>query len=103
MTNRSPGRGRDSLAVLPGATVVAAFLGKGPDYVGLYNSYARPDSAFDLGLGRDGVGFQDYFDEPGAGETSLRVDLNRDVMRWRGVTSVLRGAENVGGTPNTSS
>ncbi len=61
------------------------------------SAHAGPDSQFDLGAGRDGAGFQDHWEDPGAGDTSLVVDLTRDLVKWHGVTSTLRNAENIRG------
>ena len=90
------GSGRDNLQVRPGDTV-DAHLGKGVDGLGFFSSYAGPDSRFDLGAGSDGAGFADHWEDPGAGDTSLVVDLTRDLVSWRGVTSTLRDAENIYG------
>jgi RTX calcium-binding nonapeptide repeat (4 copies) len=92
----STGSGRDGLAVRAGATVDAD-LGKGADVLVLNSAYAGPASQFDLGAGRDTAGFADNWDDPGAGDTSLQVDLTRDLVTWRGVTSTLRHAENISG------
>jgi hypothetical protein len=90
------GPGRDYLGVGSGDTV-DAHLGKGVDTLIFASSYAGPDSEFDLGAGSDGAGFADHWEDPGAGETSLVVDLTRDFVRWRGVTSTLRDAESIYG------
>jgi hypothetical protein len=90
------GSGRDNLQVRPGDTL-DAHLGKGVDGLGFISSYAGPDSQFDLGAGSDGASFADQWDDPGAGETSLVVDLTRDLVSWRGVASTLRDAENIYG------
>ena len=90
------GPGRDYLQVRPGA-IVHAHLGTGADGVIFSSSYAGPDSEFDLGAGRDGAHFEDYFDDPGAGDTSLLVDLAGDLVTWHDVTSTLRNAENIWG------
>ena len=90
------GAGRDFLDVRPGA-VVDAHLGKGADSMNFHSADGVPASQVDLGGGRDMARIEDYLDDPGAGDTSLRVDLTRDLLVWHGVTSMLRGAENISG------
>jgi Ca2+-binding RTX toxin-like protein len=91
------GGGKDYLIVAVGA-VVDADLGRGAD--GLYFRAAEggQPSHVDLGPGQDSAMFEDDWENAGAGETTLRVDLRRDLMEWHGVTSVLLGAEDVRGT-----
>jgi Ca2+-binding RTX toxin-like protein len=90
------GAGRDYLQVRPGATV-DAHLGRGADGLVFSSSYAGPDSRFDLGAGHDGAHFEDNWDEPGAGDTSLLVDLARDFATWHDMKSTLRNAEDIWG------
>jgi len=90
------GGGRDTLTVDVGA-VVDADLGGGADGM-LYTAVeGTPPSHVDLGPGRDSASFFDDYEDEGAGETTLRVDLVREVMEWHGVTSVLLGAESIRG------
>lgn len=92
----STGTGKDTLIVEVGA-VVDADLGGGADGL-LYRAVeGSPSSHVDLGAGVDGIAFEDDWEDVGAGETTLRVDLTRDLMEWHGVTSVLLRAENVRG------
>jgi Ca2+-binding RTX toxin-like protein len=87
------GAGDDELAVFPGV-VLHADLGAGDDYVNFWTTYAGEGSTFDLGPGSDSLRFQDDFEElRDAGETTLRANLRSGVLVWRGVRSVLRGAE----------
>ena len=90
------GPGRDFLLVHVGASVDAR-LGKGDDSLHFHSASGVPASRFDLGAGRDTASFEDWWDEPGAGDTSLLVDLARDHADWHGVTFTLRGAENIRG------
>ena len=90
------GPGRDYLQVRSGDTI-DAHLGKGADSLIFHSAYAGPDSHFDLGAGSDGASFEDHWEDPGAGETSLVVDLTRDFVNWHGVSSSLRHAENIWG------
>jgi Ca2+-binding RTX toxin-like protein len=83
--------------VAPGDTDEVS-TGAGDDYLLASNIELGPTGTFDLGAGRDGVGFYDDYDFPGArGNLYLFVDLVAESMRWRGVTATLRGAEDVGG------
>lgn len=91
------GGGQDTLIMEVGA-VVDADLGRGGDGLLFAAAEGGAASRVDLGPGVDGAFFEDYWEDAGAGETRLRVDLKRGVMEWHGVTSVLLGAENVGGT-----
>lgn len=93
----STGGGKDTLIIEVGAAVHAG-LGRGADGVLLRTVEGSPPSYVDLGPGQDGAAFEDEWEQPGAGETTLRVDLRRDLMVWHGVTSELLGAENVRGT-----
>ena len=77
--------------------VVTADLGGGADGLLFRSVEGTPASHVDLGAGRDSASFEDDWEQAGAGETTLRVDLTRDLMEWHGVTSVLLGAENVRG------
>ena len=90
------GAGKDTLIVDVGA-VVTADLGGGADGLLFRSVEGTPASHVDLGPGRDGASFEDDWEQEGAGETTLRVDLTRDLMEWHGVTSVLLGAENIRG------
>ena len=72
-----------------------AHLGTGADSLIFSSAYAGPDSEFDLGAGPDGAYFADHWEDPGPGETSLVVDLTKDLVNWHGVTSTLRDAENI--------
>ena len=91
------GSGRDNLQVRPGDTV-DAHLGKGVDSLGFFSVVRWTGQPVRPGrLARDGAGFADHWEDPGAGETSLVVDLTRDLVSWRGVTSTLRDAENIWG------
>jgi Ca2+-binding RTX toxin-like protein len=92
----STGPGADGLAVNLGA-VVDAHLGTGDDGVYLEFASGVPVSRLDLGAGRDAAGFEDPWDRPGAGETSLRVDLTHDLVDWHGATFTLQGAEDIRG------
>jgi Ca2+-binding RTX toxin-like protein len=92
----STGTGRDTLIMEVGA-VVNADLGGGADGLLVRSAEGGAPSHADLGPGVDGVGFEDDWEQEGAGETTLRVDLKHDLMEWHGVTSVLLGAENVRG------
>jgi Ca2+-binding RTX toxin-like protein len=91
------GRGKDTLIVDVGASVDAS-LGGGADGMLFHSVEGAPASQVDMGRGRDGAAFEDDWETAGAGETTLRVDLTRDLMDWHGVRSVLLGAENVRGT-----
>ena len=90
------GPGPDSLVVRLGNSV-DAHLGKGADGLSFGSVNGGPASQFDLGAGRDRASFADFLDDPGAGDTLLLVDLTRDRLKWHGVTSTLRGAENIAG------
>ena len=92
------GAGKDSLLIEVGAVVVAD-LGGGSDAVRVRNAEGGAPHHIDLGAGQDYADFHDEYYEPGvAGEASLVVDLRRDTAQWHGVTNVLLGAENIGGT-----
>jgi hypothetical protein len=90
------GAGRDVLEVRPGASV-DAHLGKGADGLSFHSVNGGPASQLNLGAGRDVASFEDFIDDPGAGDTFLLVNLARNLVRWHGITSTLRGAENVEG------
>lgn len=92
------GAGEDSLLIEVGA-VVEADLGGGADGVRIRNAEGGAPHHIDLGAGRDSASFEDEWDEFGAaGETSLIVNLERDVAEWHGVRSALLGVENISGT-----
>ena len=91
------GAGGDTLIVDVGA-VVDADLGRGADGLSFRAAEGGQPSNVDLGPGQDGAVFEDDWEDAGAGETTLRVDLDRDLMEWHGVTSTLLGAENIRGT-----
>ncbi len=93
----STGTGKDHVLAQPGS-VIDADLGRGADAVGLGSVEGGAASHVDLGAGRDTVTFADEWEEEGAGETSLKVDMVRDTARWHGVTSVVIGVEHVQGT-----
>jgi hypothetical protein len=90
------GPGPDTLVVRLGA-VVDADLGRGDDSLLFYSASGVPASQFDLGVGRDKASFQDWWEDPGAGDTSLLVDLTRDLVKWHDVTFTLHRAENISG------
>jgi Ca2+-binding RTX toxin-like protein len=92
----STGTGKDTLLMDVGA-VVDADLGHGDDGMWFNAAEGGIPSRVDMGAGRDSVGFEDDWEQAGAGETTLRVDLNHDLMEWHGVRSVLVGAENIRG------
>lgn len=72
--------------------------GPGKDYLMVGDVDPGPAGTFDLGTGRDGVRFADDYEFPGArGNRALVVDMVAESMTWRGVTAVLRGAEDVSG------
>jgi hypothetical protein len=91
------GAGRDTVTLLGKGATVDARLGRGPDVIAIRASFAGPDSVFDLGRGKDSAAFEVYWDEPGAGATSLFADLTQDSVTWRGVTSTLLNTENISG------
>lgn len=89
------GGGEDLLGVVPGV-VVHADLGPGDDHVEFATTYTGPGSTFDLGAGRDSLRFEDDYDAiDGPGDTTLRANFRSEVLVWRGVQSVLRGAEDL--------
>lgn len=90
------GAGNDTLIVDVGASVDAS-LGGGADGMLFHSVEGAAVSRVDMGGGRDSASFEDDWEQEGAGETTLRVDLTRDLMEWHGVTSVLLRAENVRG------
>jgi Ca2+-binding RTX toxin-like protein len=92
----STGTGKDTLIVDVGAAVTAD-LGRGADGMLFRAVEGGPSSRVDLGRGRDGASFEDEWENAGAGETTLRVDLTRDLMEWHGVRSMLISAEDVRG------
>jgi Ca2+-binding RTX toxin-like protein len=89
------GAGKDALSMGPSGVVVDARLGAGEDLLSFFTSRAGPGSTFDLGAGRDRLGFEDEWESPDAGETTLRVNMPREVLEWRGVRSELRNAESI--------
>jgi len=90
----STGSGPDTLVVRKGA-VVDADLGKGSDGLFFETAEGVPASRFDLGAGRDAAHFEDWWEDPGSGDSPIHVDLARDVVDWHGTSFPLRGAEDV--------
>ena len=90
------GGGSDTLLLEVGA-VVDADLGRGQDGMRFRAAEGAQGSRIDLGAGQDSIAFEDEWEDEGAGETTLLVDLTRDVAEWHGVRSVLTGAENIRG------
>jgi Ca2+-binding RTX toxin-like protein len=79
----------------PGTDTVST--GAGDDAVYFGDSPTGVVGTFDLGVGADLVWVEDDWDIPRSGETKLVIDLVREQMTWRDVTSTVRGAENVHG------